>query len=73
MEPSLPGKIWKIKNTDTSLSIIDVILKNRELPDDHMEPFRLSEKLHDPYLLPDMKKGVDRILNAISNNEKIVI
>ena len=38
-----------------------------------MEPFRLSEKLHDPYLLPDMKKGVDRILNAISNNEKIVI
>lgn len=73
MPLSLPNKIWKIKNQDTTLSIIDVVLRNRQLPDDHMEPFRLSEKLHDPYLLPDMKKGVDRILKAIRENEKIVI
>lgn len=73
MQSTLPLKIWKIKNSDTSLSIIDVILRNRQLPDDHMEPFRLSEKLHDPYLLPDMEKGVERILKAIHENEKIVV
>ncbi len=73
MENSLPRKLWKIKNEDTSRSIIDVILENRNLPDDHMEPFRLTERMHAPELIPDMEKGVGRILDAINNNEKIVI
>jgi len=73
MDPSLPPKKWIIKNLDISRSVIDVILDNRNLPADHMEPFRLSEKMHDPYLLPDMDKGVQRILKAIDSNEKIVI
>ncbi len=73
MENSLPKKLWKIKNEDTSRSIIDVILENRELPPDHMEPFRLTERMHAPELIPDMEKGVQRILDAINNNEKIVI
>lgn len=30
-------------------------------------------QLHDPYLMTDMNKAVDRILEAISNNEKIII
>ena len=29
--------------------------------------------MHDPYLLPDMKKGVTRILQAMNDEEKIVI
>ncbi len=28
---------------------------------------------HDPYLLPDMEKGVERILRGIANNERIAV
>lgn len=69
----LPGKRWKILNHDTNRSIIDVILINRNLPPDHMEPFRLTDRLHSPYLLPDMDKAVERILLAIRQEEKIII
>ncbi|MCD4692172.1 MAG: single-stranded-DNA-specific exonuclease RecJ [Calditrichales bacterium] len=69
----LPRKKWRILNHDTNRSIIDTILKNRELPADYMDPFKLSERMHSPYLLPDMDKGVQRIQQAINNGEKIVI
>jgi len=69
----LPKKRWKILNRDTNKSIIDVILSNRELPPNHMDPFRLSERMHSPYLLPDMEKAVKRIIQAIQANEKIII
>ncbi len=64
---------WKILNDDTTRSVVDVILENRSLPADHMNSFRLSERIHDPHLLPDMDKGVKRILEAIEREEKIVI
>lgn len=32
-----------------------------------------TEILHDPFLLNDMEKGANRILNAVKNNEKICI
>jgi len=69
----LPRTKWKIINTDTSRPIIEVILENRKLPPSHLESFRLSERMHDPYLLPDMEKGVKRILQAIERREKIVV
>lgn len=69
----LPRKKWLIKNYDTQLSIVDVLLQNRDLSSEHLEPFRLSDKMHSPDDLPDMQKGVDRILRAIENDEKIVI
>ena len=69
----LPGKRWKILNNNSNTSIIDVLLKNRNLPPEHMEPFRLTERLHSPYLLPDMEKAVQRILSAIEKQEKIVV
>ncbi|HID38665.1 MAG TPA: single-stranded-DNA-specific exonuclease RecJ [Calditrichaeota bacterium] len=69
----LPRKKWKILNHDLSRSIVDVILENRGLPPDHMDPFRLSDRIHDPSLLPDMDIGVERIIRAIKNNEKIFI
>ncbi|RLD17111.1 single-stranded-DNA-specific exonuclease RecJ [candidate division KSB1 bacterium] len=69
----LPRTKWKILNTDPSRSIVEVILDNRKLPPSHLETFRLSERMHDPYLLPDMEKGVQRILQAIEQREKIVV
>ena len=67
----LPLKRWKVLNTDPNKSIIDVLLQNRNLNLNHLDKFKLSDKLHDPFLLEDMEKAVSRILDAISNNEKI--
>jgi single-stranded-DNA-specific exonuclease len=69
----LPLKNWKILNTDSSQTIIDVLLNNRGLSKEHLDEFRLSEKLHDPYLLKDMDKAVDRILRAVNARESITI
>jgi len=38
-----------------------------------MEPFKLTDRLHSPYLLPDMEKAVKRILSAIRAGERIFI
>jgi single-stranded-DNA-specific exonuclease len=69
----LPGKIWEILNQDANRSIIDVILENRDLPASHLDPFKLSDRIYSPYLLPDIKKGIERILEAIHREEKIII
>jgi single-stranded-DNA-specific exonuclease len=71
--PMLPLKNWKILNSDTNKTIIDILLNNRGLSKDHLEEFKLSEKLHDPYLLKDMDKAVNRIHQAINNQERITI
>jgi len=69
----LPLKKWKIVNTDYGKSVISVILENRQLPAEHLDDFRLSERLHDPDLLNDMGKAVERILQAVKNEETIGI
>jgi single-stranded-DNA-specific exonuclease len=69
----LPLKNWKILNTDTNQTIIDILLNNRGLSKNHLDEFKLSERLHDPYLLKDMNRAVDRILTAIKNRESITI
>jgi len=69
----LPLKRWKVLNTDANKSLIEVILENRNLSIAHLDKFKLSEKLHNPYLLEDMEKAVLRILDAIKNNEKIAV
>jgi single-stranded-DNA-specific exonuclease len=69
----LPLKSWKILNTDYAKSVITVILENRQLTSEHLDDFRLSERLHDPFLLNDMEKAVARILEAVKNEEMIGI
>jgi len=70
---SLPLKKWKILNLDQSKSLLDVLLGNRHLTLDHLEEFKLSERLHDPFLLTDMNRAVERIMAALSRGEKIGI
>ncbi len=67
----LPLKAWEVLNTDYGKSVISVILENRQLTPEHLDDFRLSERLHDPFLLNDMSKAVDRILLAVKNSESI--
>ena len=69
----LPLKNWKILNDDPNQTIIDILLTNRGLSNDHLDEFKLSDRLHDPYLLKDMDKAVDRILKAIEKREIITI
>ena len=52
------------------------ILVNRNIDingkmEQFLEPTR--NDFHDPFLMPDMEKGIDRILKAIENKEKIMI
>ena len=57
------------------MSIFDRILKHRGIDGDLIDNFLLPkyEKSHDPFLLPDMDKAVDRLVSAKENNDKITI
>ncbi|MBN2347367.1 MAG: single-stranded-DNA-specific exonuclease RecJ [Bacteroidales bacterium] len=82
------SKIWKIKERGNEeiisrlaeeLNINDVLanlLVQRNITnfEDAKAYFRPSlDNLHDPFLMPDMEKAVDRINQAIQNNEKILV
>ena len=47
-------------------------IKTTEEVEDFLNP-SYERDLHDPFLLPDMEKAVERILQAIEKKEKIVI
>ncbi len=84
---SLFNNFWKEKFIDTNL--IEKLSQKKEIPqifsrllitrgiyEDNMEQFlnpNISYDLPDPFKLKDMKKGVERCLNALINNEKIGI
>ena len=80
-------KRWKILEADesqtaalqASLKIHPVICKllvqrgfdSFDKAKDYFRP-NISD-LHDPWLMKDMPKAVDRILRAVNNNEKILV
>jgi single-stranded-DNA-specific exonuclease len=70
---SLPLKKWNILNQDQNKSLTEVLLGNRNLTLEHLEEFKLSERLHDPFLLVDMDRAVGQILSALTRGEKIGI
>ena len=51
--------------------LVDRNIDNEEKVRIFLEPKR--NDFYDPYLLPDMDKAVERIIDAINNNEKITI
>jgi single-stranded-DNA-specific exonuclease len=83
----LPITRWKLFKTNTETQnlltkelgihpLISRILINRDIsaPDDAKKfLFPSLADLHNPFLMKDMEKGVDRMISAILNHEKIVI
>ena len=81
------NKKWEITYCNEELSnkiaekyqisrLLSTVLVNKNIIDDDkirlfLEPTR--NDFHDPYLMPDMEKAVNRILKAIENNEKTII
>ena len=70
---------WLINKLSTQLSCNDIVsrlLINRGITEKEealsfLQP--TAKLLHDPFLLNDMDKAVERIANALSSNEKICI
>ena len=69
-------KVEELSNKYNISKLLATILVNRNIIKDEdirifLNPTR--NYFHDPYLLPDMEKAVDRIVTAIKNKERIVI
>ena len=81
------NKKWEFYKTDEELvnrisekynisEVLATVLVNRNIVEDEdikifLEPTR--NDFHNPYMMPDMEKAVDRILKAIETNEKVII
>ena len=68
-------KVKEIQEKYNINKLLATILANREINLEdiqiYLNPTRYD--FHDPYEMPDMEKGVERILKAIKNKEKIII
>lgn len=69
-------KIANIVNKTGINRLLATILFNRGVTKEEdikvfLNPTR--EDFHNPFLMPDMKKAVDRIIKAIENNEKTIV
>lgn len=69
-------KVEKIARKYNVSKLLAKILINRDLVEDDkinvfLNPTRRD--FHNPYLMPDMEKAVDRIVKAIENKEKMII
>lgn len=69
-------KVKKLVEKFKISELLATVLVNRNIvEDDDVELFLNPTRndFHDPYLMPDMKPAVQRIINAIKNNEKTII
>ncbi len=81
------NKKWEFYNSDEKKikeivakfnisELLATVLVNRNIvQDDEINLFLNPTRndFHDPYMMPDMKQAVDRIINAINSNEKTMI
>lgn len=74
---SVLGKKWVLKTETPAKPILDILLENRGILSDEEKKLFLDEDeskaFHDPFLMKNMQLTVDRIMEAISNKEKIII
>ena len=68
-------RINKISEQHHINKLLASILVNRNIDEKQIESFLnpTRKSFHDPFLMPDMKKAVDRILQAMQNKEKMII
>ncbi len=80
-------KKWQIYDTDEDKvnelvtkydinELLATILVNRDIIDEQKLEIFLNptrNNFHDPFLMPDMEKAVERIIKAINNKEKVII
>ena len=69
-------EINRISNEHGINKLLATILYNRNIiEDDDIKTFLnpTRKDFHDPYLMPDMKKAIDRIEEAIKDKEKVII
>lgn len=80
-------KKWQIYDTDEDKvnelvtkydinELLATILVNRDIVDEQKLEIFLNptrNNFHDPFLMPDMEKAVERIIKAINNKEKVII
>ena len=68
-------EIDKISQKYNLNKLLASILINREIKEEDIEVFLnpTRKNFHDPFLMPDMEKAVERIIKAINNKEKIII
>ena len=70
------NKIKELEEREKINKLLATILVNRNMTDPEqlkvfLHPTR--KDFHDPYLMPDMRKAVDRIKRAIETQEKVII
>ena len=68
--------VQKVAYENSISETLATILVNRNIVDEEeiqvfLNPTR--KDFHDPYLMPDMEKAIERIIKAIENKEKIII
>ncbi|PJC36763.1 single-stranded-DNA-specific exonuclease RecJ [Candidatus Peregrinibacteria bacterium CG_4_9_14_0_2_um_filter_53_11] len=74
---SVLGKKWCVKNKESELPLLERLLRNRGLTEvgevtRFLNPNR-EKDFHDPFLMDDMTKAVERITKAIEQKERIMI
>ena len=68
-------KVEKYANKFNLNKLLATIIVNRNIKEDEIETFLKPTRynFHDPFLMPDMEKAVERIIRAIKNKEKVII
>lgn len=68
-------KISNIQEKYKLNRIASSILSHMDLEENEIETFLNPKRgdFHDPFLMPDMEKAVERIVQAINNKEKIIV